>query len=792
MTTLNPNSNPDPLAPFEVKKQNEYGLQIANVISREWFSGGVISKGCEFYSRRDYIVLNRKFVRAEQDEALYKNHQKRGDNDLDYLNLDWTILNLVAKFCNNVSNGIKDDYYRLDIKPMDPISIKMKAEKESQYRRDMVAMPMLQKTKQTLGLDLVPKGFVPEDEDELKLWMEIKERSKIAIGEEILINYIKETNGWKNFQSKKNKDLVNIGMSGARIYTDKNNGVMFKYVNSENYVHSYVEENDFSDAHYHGVVDTVTISDLKRESGFSDAVLRNILKNYSSSGRYSITNLNSCEMNDLLGHKVDVLRFAYKTHKTEVYKKSVRKGKVVKVSKKDESYDSQMKTSRTLDTWMEGNHIIGTNYIYGYKECENLARDKMNMAISPFQMRATDIYQNRLRSFLDDLKPIAKQMQNLWLKLQNLSAELKPDRTVINVNALADITGSGDKQKNWKEVLSLLNVKNIILEQTIDMGDEGGVQRVQGARTEAQSQGSSLTVAMNRFASLYNLMYDISGINQAAAGSLPSDALVGVSEMNKLASNTNTQHIVEASVDLDLRISQCISTRIGEIFKAKDAKHITDLYKQAVGRSSIEAREAIGDRHLYEFGFVFEMLPSSEEIKDFKDDLTIGMNEGTIDADVKIEATRIAKVNIKLATEYLSYMRKKKIKQKQAENERNIMLQGKVNQESAQAKAQSDALIIQAKAQADLGSYGQKAQIDIMTAQALQEIANPVEQKEFEREVYLERIKTMSKVSMEDFKESRKDDRTRLQAGQQSKLINQRQKDTAPIDFEAEENWMMQ
>ncbi len=37
--SLNPSADPDPTAPFSVKKTDKYGLQIANLIAREWFNG---------------------------------------------------------------------------------------------------------------------------------------------------------------------------------------------------------------------------------------------------------------------------------------------------------------------------------------------------------------------------------------------------------------------------------------------------------------------------------------------------------------------------------------------------------------------------------------------------------------------------------------------------------------------------------------------------------------------------------------------------------------------------------
>jgi hypothetical protein len=42
---------------------------------------------------------------------------------------------------------------------------------------------------------------------------------------------------------------------------------------------------------------------------------------------------------------------------------------------------------------------------------------------------------------------------------------------------------------------------------------------------------------------------------------------------------------------------------------------------------------------------------------------------------------------------------------------------------------------------------------------------------------------------MNKFREDRKDDRTKIQAGQQSKLIDQRSKDKEPLDFENDFNF---
>jgi hypothetical protein len=66
----------------------------------------------------------------------------------------------------------------------------------------------------------------------------------------------------------------------------------------------------------------------------------------------------------------------------------------------------------------------------------------------------------------------------------------------------------------------------------------------------------------------------------------------------------------------------------------------------------------------------------------------------------------------------------------------------------------------------DLQYMGQLAQIDIMKAKALMDMNIP--HKEFQQEVYLKQIDGASNLNMNKFREDRKDDRTKIQAGQQS------------------------
>lgn len=784
---------PDPLAPNTEKITDTYGLSMAHFIENEWFNGGIESSTCGFQSRRNWIRNMRLFVRGEMDSQSHKEWFSRNKGDLDYINLDWEQLNLAQKFCRVVSNGISDKFYNLDIRSFDAISVKLKQDRINMFKTKMYAKPMLEKAKQ-MGLpDLTPKGFVPEDEEELGLYMEIKDRPKVEIAEEIMINFVKRVNEYDFIEKTKNKNLVDIGIASARVFTDKNDGVKIVSVDPANYGHSYVERNDFSDAYYHFVIDTITISDLKRESGFDDTELRRIAK-VSTSSKDNTIDYDTCLMKDLLSSRIHVMRFAWKSSKEITYKKITnRKGQLVKVSKRDDDFqpeNTELKSSKTLDTWYEGNYVVGCNAIYDYKECENLVRDDMNKVRPPFITVATNIYENKLRSFLSDIIPLCNQLQRQWLKIQQLVAELKPDLIVLDLDQLATLeTGEGGvKKEAWETALNLLNAKGVVISKRTDMG-EVGTKEGTAARPMANQQGSALTPLLNTWAHFYNLIRETTGINPARDGSISADALLGVNKMAELASNTVTKDIVDAATDFNKKVCEVTSSRLHAIFKHDKSGYLKRIYENAVGKHNLEALEALSDRDLHEFGFSVEMVPAQKQLDDLAQDLSIAMQEGTIDVEDKIEIQRIAQTNIKLAVEYMKYRRRKRMKQRMEEK----MME-------ARDKSQNDIAAAQAAEQAKTQSYGMKKQIDIDAEQKLSvvrlnelqatnQINAPEKEQEFKQEVYLEQMKVATTMNLNKYKEDAKDKRLDRQASQNSEMIEQRKKDGGPIDFENEFNF---
>ena len=789
---------PDPLAPFSEKKTDDYGLMCAKLIESEWFSGKILTdgNGCEYQNRKDYIRNKRLFVRGENDLGYYKNFLSAGNDSNDWENLDWTSANWPEKYSRIVSNGLSDDQYTVNIRSVDSRTALEQSKKKEVLKTFMVGKGLMESFKEELGIDLTPQMEIPEDDEGLELHMELREKPKIEIFEQLAIKSILDTNDWEYIEKQKNRDLTNISLAITRVWIDDNDGIKVDGIDPEFYVHSTVTRNDFKDKFYEGYLDTVTLSDIIRESKCSQKQARKLVATYmkikGNYGNITYETASECDFDLLLDYKMDVLRFAWKTSKTLKYKAKLKDGKTVKVQKRDESFTGETKEhkdfkelGKVLDTWFEGNLVIGTDFLYNYKECENLYDDVMNKVHSPYTTISCDIYENRLRSFLDNIEVPARQLQKIHLLIQRLMGQLRPDIVELDEDLLAELdTGKGDKKKSITEVaMTLLNVKGVVFKKRINMGEDG-IKEGSAVTVHSPQQGGSLTALLGLFSFYADQIRELTGINPFRDGSMKADALVGVSEMANLASNTVTKHIVDAAIELKKKTCEVISSRLHLIYKYKGGEDLRKLYNGILGKVHVDAGEVMKNRSLSEFGFTIEMKPKAEERKDFADLLQLAIGEKSIDVEIIAEAKMIAESDIELAIRYLLYERKKRMK-KAMEDEMALARNKSENDAmAAQAKTQAETQAYMAKKEADLIFLQKEKELELMFLEKELKLRQPFENIKFQQDIYKEQVDNQVQMGKEKFKEDSKDHRTKIQASQQSKMIEQRDKKGSSIDFE--------
>ena len=141
--------------------------------------------------------------------------------------------------------------------------------------------------------------------------------------------------------------------------------------------------------------------------------------------------------------------------------------------------------------------------------------------------------------------------------------------------------------------------------------------------------------------------------------------------------------------------------------------------------------------------------------------------------------------NLKLANQLLKLRRKKKFDQDRQLQQENIQMQTQSNAQAAQSAAQADTQKQQAILQGKAQLAQVEAQLDSQKMEREAEIKMLLMQKEFEMNMQLKDADLNVIKDKEKYKEDRKDDRTKIQASQQSELIDQRKNNKPPKKFES-------
>ena len=256
--------------------------------------------------------------------------------------------------------------------------------------------------------------------------------------------------------------------------------------------------------------------------------------------------------------------------------------------------------------------------------------------------------------------------------------------------------------------------------------------------------------------------------------------------MQKLAaanSNTATRHILQAGLFLTAEVAECLSLRISDIIEYSPTKN---AFIQSIGVHNVATLEEMSNLHLYDFGIFLELAPDEEEKQLLENNIQVALSKENIELEDAIDLRDIR--NTKLANQVLKIRRKKKF-------ERDQLAQKQLAEAQAQAQAQAQTQVAQAEVQKQ--QQLTQSQIELENAKAQLKGANLDKEAqvkmvlmdhEFELNLKLRELDMQAAREDGGMKEDRKDQRTKLQAGQQSQLIDQRKTGAPPKDFESSGN----
>jgi hypothetical protein len=226
-----------------------------------------------------------------------------------------------------------------------------------------------------------------------------------------------------------------------------------------------------------------------------------------------------------------------------------------------------------------------------------------------------------------------------------------------------------------------------------------------------------------------------------------------------------------------------LSLRVSDIIEYSPTR---EAFIHKIGNQNVAVLEEMSNLYLYDFGIFIELAPDEEEKAILENNIQAAVGAGMIDLADAIDLRDIK--NIKLANQLLKVRKKEKMLMDQQLQQQNIEAQAQANAQTQQVAAQAEVQKQQALTASKIQLEQAKAQID---AQKLMQEANlkkELMQLEFEMNMSLKGIEVQGRKSELQEKEDRKDDRTKIQATQQSELINQRKNDLPPKNFESSGN----
>ncbi len=781
--TNNYSSFPDQIVPESVKNSEDYGLQVGRAIEGEWFRN-TRGTGYRYATNFQNYHRLRLYARGEQPVQKYKD-ELAINGDLSYLNLDWKPVPVISKFVDIVVNGISSRNYDINAFAQDPTSIKERTDYANKLDRDLKARSLLESIEGKTGIGMRDESIKKlgiQTTSDLKLHLQLDYKQSIEIAQEELISNVMSFNKYDLVNRRINYDLCVLGIGAVKTSWDKMRGVRIEYVDPANLVYSYTEDPNFEDLYYVGEVKPVALSELKTE--FPDLTKEELeqIQKYHGNSEY-LRGWNG--RND--DQTCQVLYFEYKTFIDQVFKLKKTKNGLEKVVQKSGDFnppknDSFKKVSRSIEVIYSGAKILGHPLMLDWKMAENMTRplaDKTRVHMN-YNICAPRMYKGRIESLVGKITGFADMIQLTHLKIQQVLSRVVPDGVYLDVDGLAEVDLGNGTNYNPSEALNMYFQTGSIVGRSLTQDGEINHGKVPIQELQTGSGQQKMSSLIGTYQYYLQMIRDVTGLNEARDGSMPDkQSLVGLQKLAAANSNVATRHILQSSLFLTVKTAENVCRRVVDSLEFP-------LLKQALESSisvfNVKTLEEISDKTNADFGIFLELEPDEEEKAMLEQNIQMALQQQQIFLEDAIDIREVR--NLKLANQILKQRRIKKQEQDQKQQQQMIEAQAQANAQTTEAAAMAEVQKQQALAETQIQVEQAKSEFETQRMQAELQIKQQLAQQKFEFDMKLAQADIQVNQAREKDIEDRKDQRTRIQASQQSKMISQRQNDSLPTDFE--------
>jgi hypothetical protein len=779
-------SFPNQVVSDEVKASYDYGLQVSRAIEQEWFNQGR-GNGNRYLNNWNSFHSLRLYARGEQSIQKYKDELSI-NGDLSYLNLDWKPIPVISKFVDIVVNGMSNKSYDINAFAQDPFSVKSRTDYAAAVEKDMNTKKALLNIKQNLGMDFSTTGdleSLPENREELDIHLQMTPKQNVEIAEEEVINNVLAFNKYEQTKKRLAHDLTTIGIGAVKTSFNKAEGIVTDYVDPANMIYSYTEDPNFEDIYYVGEVKSISLAELKKQFPSLSASELEKIQDMPGNSQY-VTNWGNYDANT-----IQVLYFEYKTYSDQVFKIKKTDQGLEKTLEKPDTFnppanDNFERISRTIEVLYSGAKVLGTNIMLDWKLAENMTRPTadttkvmMNYCIS-----APRMYKGRIESIVSKITSFADMIQITHLKLQQVMSRIVPDGVFLDMDGLAEVDLGNGTTYNPAEALNMYFQTGSVVGRSLTQDGELNRGKVPVQELSSSSGQAKIQSLIGTYQYYLQMIRDVTGLNEARDGSAPSkDSLVGLQKMAANASNIATKHVLDSLLYLTVRTCENISLKVADVIENPLTEN---ALTNAISTFNTKTLEELMNLQLHDFGIYLELEPEEEEKALLEQNIQVALQTQAIALSDAIDIRQIK--NIKLANQFLKLRQKQKIKREQEQQQANIQAQAQANAEASEKAAMAEVQKQQALTQEKVSIEQAKSQFEIQRMQTEAQIKRELMAEEFNFNMQLAQVRANAEGNKEKEIEDRKDKRIKMQGSQQSELIQQRQTEGLPKNFESSGN----
>lgn len=586
---------PSDLVDPEEKSKKEYLLRYFRTAHNLHKRNG----GLYGTDRRSDFITNRMYADGNQSNAKYINaltrlKDKQTNRPLSYMNLDWSIFTVLPKVVDVIMSKMEKIDHDIFVDAINPLASMDREQAKAQLWAKSLLAPFFQEMSQKAGVNLndPPGDFIPETMEELEAYMGSGFRLPYESAFEMAIQGIFYQNKWKDESRMIRKDLVVNGCAGGCVDVDPvTKAIYMRYCDPVNMLLMDFRGHDGSQMARIGEYRRMRISEIKVMAGdqFTEEDYYKMAQAYvgywnnpldlipfadyiNTDIQYGkFRDYDTCEVYvlDMDFDSLDVLKFKEKKKTgmpTYTFReKFSEKNYSEKTDNGDGTIIEKKVYSKEYKTVYSGKWIVGTDMMYDYGKLANISRPAYNPKECYKRFK---FYRVANRSQVERIIPLCDSLHLTWLKVQNLKARAMPSGMSIEIGAFDNVFLDG-KKMTAKELLEMAVQSGIIVwrkNNTAD--DDGGDQTGKPVEPWEGGMGREFGELLNSMMSDIAMIREISGINEAADGTLPSpEQPVGTSKIALEGANNSIFPIAQGFLTLQELMVKDIICKIQLIVK---------------------------------------------------------------------------------------------------------------------------------------------------------------------------------------------------------------------------------